>query len=176
MPEASGRRPENWGLESSEGSFPQASARRWGLAEAVAGAISWIPLVASTCGVSLITKWWLGWSCYPHGSLQLLQPPSTATCGDGPPLPSVTAGRGDGGRDSLLLQGLGASKAATASSGRLWREVWSSVRRSPGSVPQLTSDKVRFGKALGRRQRPTAHHTLCPEDHCQADWTRTLPR
>lgn len=50
MPEASGGRLENWGMESSEGSFPQASARCWGLAEAVAGAVSeilrWPLLVA----------------------------------------------------------------------------------------------------------------------------------
>ena len=79
MPEASGGRLENWGMESSEGSFPQASARCWGLAEAVAGAFSEILPVASTCGVSLITKWWLGWSCYRHGSVQLLRPPWSTT-------------------------------------------------------------------------------------------------
>lgn len=43
MPEASGGRPEKWGMESSEGSFPQVSAKCWGLAEAVAGAIRGIP-------------------------------------------------------------------------------------------------------------------------------------
>ena len=43
-------------------------------------------------------------------------------------------------------------------------------------APQLTCSKVRFWKALGRRQRPAARHTVCPEDHCKANWTRTLPR
>lgn len=37
-----------------------------------------------------------GWSCYHYGSVQLLQPPWSATHGDGPPLPSVTGGEGMG--------------------------------------------------------------------------------
>ena len=155
--------------------IPSSVSQALRVSEAVAGAISWIPLVAPTCGVSLITKWWLGWSCYRHGSLQLLQPPSTATCGDGPPLPSVTAGRGVGEEIHCCFKAWALPKLPLLPVGGC--DERSGVLRDAALGLSLSSPagKVRFSKALGRRQRPAAHHTLCPEDHCQADWTRTLP-
>lgn len=158
-----------------KGHSTQASAKCWGLAEAVAGAIRGIPRLASTCGVSLITKNG-GWVKL----LPLWQRPVAAASmvrdphGDGPPLPSVT-GEGMGERVTA------ASRPRRSQSRHCFQ--WAAVaglefcETCPGSVPGPLSSpagKVRFWKALGRRRDPLP--TTLSEGHCQADWTRTLPR
>lgn len=111
------------------------------------------------------------WQCPVAAASMVRDPwrwPSTAIC---------HRGRGDGGRDSLLLQGLGTSKAATASSGRLWRglEFCETQPWVCPWAPQLTCRQGQVLKGLGEKAE-TRCPPHCPEDHCQADWTRTLPR